>query len=241
MTQTAAPKLKIKRVKKVEDWPTYIRENSDFILNNTHLKHPPLLPEITLYLSDVFNALWRVTETRFEAKNIPPPFWSFAWPGGQALARYVLDNPDMVRGKRVFDFASGSGLCAIAAKMSGADHVVANDVDPLSIVAIGMNAIANHVTVDVLHDNKINRDLPDVDVILAGDFCYEWPMAGYAIEWLRIQISEGKTVLLADPGRNYLPREGLEKLSEYDVATPLEVEDSEIKHTTIYRLLADET
>ncbi len=239
MTESAN-KIKTKRVKKVEDWPTYIKDNSEFILNNTQLKNPPLLPEMKLYLSEVFNALWRVTETRFEAKNIPPPFWSFAWPGGQALARYVLDNPEIVRGKRVFDFASGSGLCAIAAKMSGAASVVANDVDPLSIVAVGMNAQANGVDVDVLHDNKINRDLPDIDVILAGDFCYEWPMAGYAIEWLRAQIKQGKTVLLADPGRNYLPKEGLEKLAEYDIATPLEVEDSEIKHTTIYKLLVEE-
>lgn len=229
-----------KPVRKVADWPAFINANSAFILKHTQLCAPALVPEIALHLCTEFTPMWRMVEAQLEARNAPAPFWSFAWPGGQALARYVLDHPECVRNKNVFDFASGSGICAFAARKAGAAKVIANDVDPLAIVAIGLNAAANKLEVDALHENKINKPLAETDIVLAGDFCYEWPMATYAVEWMRALVRAGKTVLFADPGRNYLPKEGLEELAVYEVATPLDIEDSPVKRPVIYRLLGGE-
>lgn len=223
-----------------KEWPEFIRTSSQFILENTQLLAPALTPEIKLHLATEFTPMWRMVEAQLAVKDAPAPFWCFAWPGGQALARYVMDHPESVAGKTVFDFASGSGICAFAARRAGATRVIANDVDPMAAVAIGLNAAACGLAVEVLHEDKVNRPLEGIDVILAGDFCYEWPMAGYAVEWLRGLVRLGKTVLFADPGRNYLPREGLRKLAEYRVETSKDVEDATVKLTSIYMLLEDE-
>jgi len=212
------------------DWPGFIR-------SHTVLAAPPLVPELSLYLASEITPLWRVTESLLAREDVPPPFWSFAWPGGQALARFILDNPGLVAGKRVFDFASGSGIVALAAKKAGAAEVIANDVDPVAIIAIAMNAAHNQLCISPLAKNCVHDSLAGFDLILAGDFCYEWPMAGYAVEWLRRLAGQGKTVLCADPGRAYLPLEGKEACGRYDVPTTTEVEDSTIKTTTIYRFL----
>jgi predicted nicotinamide N-methyase len=187
----------------------------------------------------VIDPLWRATEEVFQTKNIPPPFWAFAWPGGQALARYILDHPETVRGKRVFDFASGSGLVALAAKKAGAAEVTANDIDPVAIVAIAANAQENNLVLTTLHQNMLNADMAAYDVILAGDFCYEWPMAGYAVEWLRGCVAQGKTVFFADPGRPHAPRDGIAEVARYTISTTTDIEDSVQKVTMVYRLLAE--
>jgi predicted nicotinamide N-methyase len=222
------------------DWTKALQVMHAFIVENTLPQYPPLVPELNLYLVCEINPLWRATEALLAKQNIPPPFWCFAWPGGQALARYILDNPDTVRGKRVFDFASGSGLVALACKKAGAAHVTANDVDPIAITAIGMNAKLNNLDIEVLHDNRMGKPLPDYDVILAGDFCYEWPMAGYAVEWLRSEVAAGREVLFADPGRPHAPRTGIEEIARYTVPTTTEVEDSTSKSTGLFRLGPEE-
>ncbi|MBI3418703.1 MAG: methyltransferase [Proteobacteria bacterium] len=211
-----------------------------FITANTAAASPGLVPEIQLYLATEITPLWRSCEKFLQRENIPPPFWALAWPGGQALSRYILDHPETVRGKRVLDFASGSGLVALACKKAGAVAVTANDVDPMAIVATSLNATLNGQELNVLHDNLIGRALPEVDVITAGDFCYEWPMAGYAMEWLRRLVGEGKTVLFADPGRPHAPLGGFIELFRIAVPTTRDVEDSETKSTGVFRLLADE-
>lgn len=223
-----------------QNWPEFSKRMGAFIMRNTQLAAPPLVPEISLYLANDVTPLWKATEEFLQKQNIPAPFWCFAWPGGQALARYILDNPESVRGKRVLDFASGSGLVAIAAKISGALSVTANDVDPLAIVSIGLNATHNKAALNVLHDNLVGKNLPDYDVLLAGDFCYEWPMAGYAVEWLRGQVAQGRRVLFADPGRPHAPRTGLQELARYAVATTTAVEDSDVKSTGVFNLLPSE-
>lgn len=222
-----------------DDWPEFMRGMSAFITANASPLAPPLVPELTLYLAAEVNPLWRATEELFSSRNIPPPFWAFAWPGGQAMARYLLDHPGTVSGKRVFDFASGSGLVALAAKKAGAAAVTANDIDPVAICAITQNAQRNGLELTVQHANMLNQPLPDVDVLLAGDFCYEWPMAGYAIDWMRSLAARGVTVLFADPGRPHAPREGLEELARYPVPTSRDLEDSEEKLTRVFRLLPD--
>lgn len=224
-----------------EGWPDYIKKTTDFIKENTTLSAPPLVPELQFYLAGEMTPLWKLTEKRMQEKNVPPPFWSFAWPGGQALARIILDRPSLVAGKRVFDFASGSGIVALAAKKAGAAEVTASDLDPTAIVAMMMNAKANGLEMIVSHKNWLGRDMKGFDVILAGDVFYEWPMAMHAEEWLRTEVKdEGIDVLFGDPGRNYVPREDIELLASYDVPTSLEVEDKTIKHTKVYRLLASE-
>jgi predicted nicotinamide N-methyase len=223
-----------------KNWMAYIEKQRGFIREHTAEMRPPLAPEMKLYLADKMTPLWKITEAALGEKDVPPPYWSFAWPGGQALARHVLDKPELVRGRSVFDFASGSGIAGIAAAKAGAAHVTASDVDPAAIVAIGLNAEINGALLTASHDDWCGRSMEAYDIILAGDVCYEWPMAGYAIEWLRREVAAGREVIFADPGRTYLPQEGLEKLAEYDVPTTLEVEDSEVKRTAVYRLLAED-
>jgi predicted nicotinamide N-methyase len=223
-----------------EDWPVFTRRCSKFIIENTALARPPLVPELQLWLASDITPLWKAVEKALDSRNIPAPFWSFAWAGGQALSRYILDHPETVRGKKVFDFATGSGLCALAAKLAGAKEVTANDIDPFAIVATGMNAEANNLQVLVAHEDNVGRALPQPDIILAGDFCYEWPMAGYAVEWMRSLVKQGKTVIFADPGRVYTPHEGTELLATYEVPTPRAIEDSDMKVTRVCRMLEEE-
>ena len=207
-----------------------------FIVANTRLQSPPHTPELTLHLADEVTPIWRMTEEALAEIGLPPPFWAFAWAGGQALARYVLDHPDLVAGKRVIDFASGSGLVAIAAMKAGAAHVLAADIDPFCGAALALNAKANGVAADFTDRNLLDAPPPAADVILAGDICYEKPLAEQVMDWLRQARMAGAEVLIGDPGRTYFPKTGLEHLAEYQVPTTRELEDFEVKRTRVWRL-----
>ena len=210
--------------------------NADaFIHDNSQLLAPPLVPEIQLHLASEVIPLWRKTEEELAKIGVPPPYWAFAWAGGQALARYVLDHPDIVAGKRVLDFGAGSGRVALAAARAGAAHVMAADIDPFAIAAIARNATVNNVTVETLTDNMIGSARM-FDVILVGDMCYERPLAERLMAWLK---SSPAQVLLGDPGRSYFPKAGLTQLASYSVPTTRELEDREIRETGVWRLDRD--
>ena len=209
-----------------------------FILENTRVQPPPHTPELNLHLADEVTPIWRLTEEALSEIGLPPPFWAFAWAGGQALARYVLDHPDEVAGKRVLDFASGSGIVGIAAMRAGAGHVLATDIDPFCGAALEVNRELNGVRVDFTDQNLLDAPPPDVDVILAGDICYEKPLADQVMNWLAAAHVRGTRVLIGDPGRSYFPRVGLEKLAEYEVPTTRELEDREVKKTAVWTLPA---
>ncbi|MBL6937820.1 MAG: methyltransferase [Alphaproteobacteria bacterium] len=209
---------------------------TDFVRNNTQLVSPPLVPEIRLHLATEVLPLWRLTEEELEQQGVPPPYWAFAWAGGQALARYLIDNPETARGSAVLDFGAGSGLVAIAATMCGASALAA-DIDKFATAATALNAAANGFEgLETTNDDLIGSDI-GWDVILVGDMCYERPLAERLIAWLRRAVTEGKTVLLGDPGRSYFPKEGLEKLVGYGVAVSRDLEDREVRDTGVYRLL----
>jgi predicted nicotinamide N-methyase len=207
-----------------------------FVRQQTELASPPLVPEIRLYLASAVTPLWRATEATLAAREVPPPYWAFAWPGGQALARHVLDDSAIVRGRRVLDFAAGSGLVGIAAALAGGAATTAADIDRIAAVAIALNATANGVAIDVLQDDPIGR--PSAwDVVLAGDVCYEQPMAGRATAWLRGLAAAGTEVLLGDPGRSYRPADGLVELARYRVPTSLDLETRTECESVVWRLL----
>lgn len=208
-----------------------------FILENTRLQAPPHTPELQLHLADEITPIWTLTEEALAGIGLPPPFWAFAWAGGQALARYVLDHPEVVAGKRVIDFASGSGLVAIAAMKAGAASVLAADIDVFCEAAIGVNAAANGVEVAFTEIDLLDAPPPPADVLLAGDICYERPMAEAVMAWLGLGRAAGATVLIGDPGRTYFPKAGLEKLAEYQVPTTRELEDMAVKRTSVWTLL----
>ena len=205
-----------------------------FVAENTALLSPPLVPEIRLHLATEVVPLWRKTEEELEAEGVPPPYWAFAWAGGQALARYVLDHPAEVADKRVLDFGSGSGLVAIAAAKAGASEILAADIDAFACAAIALNAIANGVVLRVTHNDVIGMPCT-WDTILVGDMCYERPLAERLLAWLGDCARNGATVLLGDPGRSYFPKSGVEKLGTYNVQTTRDLEDREIRETSVYR------
>jgi predicted nicotinamide N-methyase len=207
--------------------------NTDaFIRDNSQLLAPPLVPEIRLHLASEVLPLWRKTEEELAQIGVPPPYWAFAWAGGQALARYILDHPDIVKDKRVLDFGAGSGLVALAAAKVGARHVTAADIDPFAIAAIARNANANSVTVETTADEMIGTT-DAFDLILVGDMCYERPLAERLMNWLMGVSAE---VLLGDPGRSYFPKAGLTQLATYSVPTTRDLEDREIRQTGVWRL-----
>ncbi|MGC9953407.1 MAG: methyltransferase [Rhizomicrobium sp.] len=206
-----------------------------FVRDNTALIAPPLVPEVRLHLATEVVPLWRKTEEKLEEQGVPPPYWAFAWAGGQALARYVLDHPEVVRGKSVLDFGSGSGLVAIAAAKAGATQVLAADIDSFAAAAIQLNAEANGANLAVTQEDLIGRT-GDWATILLGDMCYERPLAERLLIWLAERRRAGATVLLGDPGRSYFPASGVEKLATYRVETTRELEDREIRETSVYAL-----
>ncbi len=206
-----------------------------FVRNNSSLMSPPLVPEIKLHLATEIEPIWRKTEEELHEMGVPPPYWAFAWAGGQALARYILDNPDIVRGLSVLDFGSGSGLVGLAAKKAGAAHVLAADIDKFSVAAIQANAQANGLDVATTSDDLIGSD-KSFDVILVGDMCYERPLAERLMAWLK---SQDAVILLGDPGRSYFPKEGLTRQALYNVAVTRELEDREIRETGVWRLNKD--
>ncbi|HWD49906.1 MAG TPA: methyltransferase [Rhizomicrobium sp.] len=204
----------------------------DFILSNTALLAPPLVPEIKLHLAVEIMPLWRKTEEELEAMGVSPPYWAFAWAGGQALARYILDHPEIVVGKSVLDFGSGSGLVGIAAAKAGARSVLSADIDHCACAAIALNASANGTRVETCNDDLIGSH-ESWDVILIGDMCYERRLAENLLDWLR---ESGANVLLGDPGRSYFPKSGVERLALYNVQVTRDLEDREIRETGVYRL-----
>ncbi len=209
---------------------------AEFIRANTALIAPPLVPEIKLHLATEVVPLWRLTEEELQEKGVPPPYWAFAWAGGQALSRYVLDHAQEVANKDVLDFGAGSGLVAIAAAKAGAMRATAADIDPFAYAAIKMNAAANSAIVAATTNDLIDSD-GNWRVILVGDMCYERPLAERLMAWLLDRATHGAAVLMGDPGRSYFPKGGVEKLKTYHVQTSRDLEDREIRQTSVYRLI----
>jgi predicted nicotinamide N-methyase len=217
-----------------------IPDRKAFIRANTRLKPVPHVPEILLYVAEESVPIWKKTEEELNAMGLPPPYWAFAWAGGQALARYVLDHPDIVAGKRVLDLAAGSGLVGIAAAMAGASPVTAADIDGFTEAAIALNAEANNAYVDVIVLDMLDHPAPAeprYDVILVGDLFYERDTAARARAFLERHAAIGTHVLIGDPGRTYLPKDRLTRLAEYSVPVTRELEDLEIKRTSVWELL----
>ena len=213
-----------------------IADPAAFIRENTRLQTVPHAPEIALWLADEITPIWRLTEEELGEMGLPPPVWAFAWAGGQALARYVLDHPNEAAGRRVLDFAAGSGLVGIAAMKAGAARVLCADIDPFCQAAVAANARANGVTLDFTAADLLQAAPPDVDVICAGDICYERPMTEAVLAWLARARANGTRVLIGDPGRTYFPRSGLDFLAEYRVPTTRELEDQEIKRSSVWAM-----
>jgi predicted nicotinamide N-methyase len=198
-----------------------------------------MVPEFRLWLATEYVPIWQATEAWMEQQNIDPPYWAFCWPGGQAIARYLLDNPGMVRGKRVIDFAAGSGVSSMAAAHGGAASVTANDIDLLSLVAARLNAEANGLAFEVNADDWLAGPdkAPEADVVIAGDVCYEREMSVLALAWLRNHANAGRLVLLGDPGRNYFSAQGLEELARYEIPTSLQLENRGMRETVVWKVL----
>jgi predicted nicotinamide N-methyase len=207
-----------------------------FLAANTVLGTAPLVPEIRLHLAHEITPIWRATEAWLEQEGVAPPYWAFAWPGGQALARHVLDHPELVRGLRVLDFAAGGGIAAIACALAGAALVEAVEIDPMAVAATRLNAATNTVDVQALHQDMVGTPCR-WDLILCGDVCYEAPMTGHILPWLR-QMARDATVWVADPGRAYLPRAELSVFASYTVPTTLELEDRTTREVTLSVLAA---
>lgn len=216
--------------------PSVRTDPERFILDNAAIMHPPHVPELRLHLATEAHELWLKTEEELEEIGLPPPFWAFAWAGGQGLARYVLDHPDSVCGKRVLDFASGSGLVAIAAAKSGAISVLAADIDPWTETAIRLNAALNGVAVDFTGINLVGKPV-EADVLLAGDVFYDRAFADLLVPWFLELTEKGVSVLVGDPGRAYLPKQRLHAEATYQVPVTRALEDSEIKKTTVWRFV----
>jgi predicted nicotinamide N-methyase len=209
-----------------------------FVRNNTVIETPPLVPEIRLHLATEVTPIWQATEETLARSGLPPPFWAFAWAGGQALARYLLDHPAVVAGREVIDFGSGSGLVAIAAAKAGASHVTAAEIDPFAAAAIVANAALNEVEIAITTADLTENRARTWPVVTAGDICYEQPMAERATAWLRGLGGRGSLVLLGDPGRTYLPTGGMIELARYHVPVSRELEDRETREGVVWQVLA---
>jgi predicted nicotinamide N-methyase len=205
-----------------------------FILENTAILSPPHVPEIKLHLADEAHDLWHKTEEEIGQIGLPPPFWAFAWAGGQGLARYILDNPELVAGKSVLDFASGSGLVGIAAKLAGAARVTCIDIDPYAEAAAGLNAELNSMNIEPV-TAELTKEAPDVEVILAGDVFYDRKFATELRPWFETCVRAGIGIYVGDPGRSYFPKSGFTLLATYEVPVTRALEDAEVKRTTVWR------
>ena len=210
-----------------------------FVGRNTAVGNPPLVPEIRLHLATEVTPIWQATEEGLARGGVPPPFWAFAWAGGQALARYLLDNPAVVAGREVLDIGSGSGIVAIAAAKTGASRVTAADIDPFAAAAIAINAKLNNVTIAIETRDLLDRAVAGWGIALAGDICYEEPMSSRAVALLRRIARRGRPALLGDPGRAYLPRSGLVELARYEVPTSRELEDREAREGVVWQVLPE--
>ena len=212
-----------------------IEDAAAFVRDNTAVERPPLVPEVALHLASEVVPLWQATEADLAETGLPPPFWAFAWAGGQALARFLLDEPDWVAGKRVLDFAAGSGVQGIAAALAGAARVEASEIDRFALAALALNAEANGVALELRDADVIDLPNPGWEVVLAGDVCYERPMAARVGRWLGGLAREGATVLMGDPGRTYLPKHALNACAVYHVPVTRAREDQEIKRTRVWQ------
>ncbi len=211
-------------------------ERRAFIEKHTIVAAPPLVPEIRLHLATEVTPLWQATEMTLAEVGLPPPFWAFCWPGGQVLARHILDHPEFVQGKRLLDFAAGGGIASIAAVQRGAARVLASEIDAFAIDAMAVNGRLNGVIFETTSADLIGQD-GGWDVVFAGDVCYERPMAERIAIWLRALADRGAVVLMADPGRTYMPRGGLEEVARYVVPTSKDLEDRETRETRLWKFL----
>ena len=216
--------------------PQSAASRTAFILANTRLLAPPLVPEIRLYLAEESLPIWQKTEEQLGEINVPPPYWAFAWAGGQALARYILDNPSDLAGMSVLDLGSGSGLTAIAAMKSGAARVLAADIDAIALASIGINAKANDVRIETTAKDLLAESPDRFDVILVGDLFYERQLADKVLAFIELAAAQSALILIGDPQRNYFPRDRFEKIAEYEVPVTRELEDTLIKRTAVWRL-----
>jgi predicted nicotinamide N-methyase len=211
-----------------------------FVEANTAVARPPLVPEIALHQATEITPIWHATESFLEELGLEPPFWAFAWAGGQALARHLLDHPDIVRGKRVLDFAAGSGLAGIAALMAGAARVDAIEIDAYAAAAIRLNAALNGpfggIGPEIRLADIVGEANRGWEVVLAGDVCYEREMAGRVFPWLRRLAATGALVLMGDPDRTYLPKEGLTRIARYAVETTRAIEDTDVRNAGVWRI-----
>jgi predicted nicotinamide N-methyase len=209
-----------------------------FVRRNTAITAPPLVPEISLYLATEITPIWQATEDTLARDGLPPPYWAFAWAGGQALARFLLDHPERAVGRSVLDFGAGSGLVAIAAAKAGAASVLACEIDHFAAAAITANAALNDVAITVTTCDVLDTVDPPCEVVTAGDVCYERPMADRVVGWLRGLAARGTLVLLGDPGRAYLPSEGLVERARYLVPTSRELEDRDTRDGIVWQVLS---
>jgi predicted nicotinamide N-methyase len=206
------------------------------VLAQTSLTRPPLVPELRLHLAGEITPLWERTEEALGAPGADPPFWAFGWAGGLAVARYLLDHPEEVTGRTVLDLAAGSGVGAIAAVLAGARSALAADIGPFAGAAVAVNAEANGVRVAFTGRDLLADEPPTVDVVIAGDVCYERRMTGRVLAWLAAAHVRGARVLLGDPTRGFLPAGGLLRLAEYPVPTPVDLEGVAVRRTSVYTL-----
>ncbi|MDE2444928.1 MAG: methyltransferase [Alphaproteobacteria bacterium] len=211
-------------------------DHKAFIAANTSILAPPLVPEIKLHLAHEALPIWQKTEDELGEIGLAPPFWAFAWAGGQALARYVLDHPECVKGKRVIELASGSGLVGIAAMKAGAAEVLSADIDAFAVAAMAINATLNAVALQISCDDLLASPVPETNLILVGDLFYEKGVAERCFAWVEQAKANGIDVLIGDPGRSYLPKDKLTKIAEYAVPVSRDLEDAEIKNTAVWRL-----
>jgi predicted nicotinamide N-methyase len=214
-----------------------ITDYAAFVRGNTSILSPPLVPEVKLHLAHEALPIWQKTEEQLGEIGLPPPFWAFAWAGGQALSRYILDHPETVRGLRVIDIASGSGLVGIAAMKAGALSVLAADIDLFSVAAMAANATLNNVQIAITSDDLLTQAPPQADVILVGDLFYEKSVAEKCMAWLEQAKVQNIEIFIGDPGRSYLPKNCLHKIAEYEVPVSRDLEDAEIKRTAVWQLL----
>lgn len=211
-------------------------DRSAFVIANTELVRPKLLPELQLHLVTELTPLWHATAEVLERTELPPPFWAFAWAGGQGLARHVLDHPELVRGKRVMDFATGAGLVGIAAALAGATYVEGTEIDPFAVAAAHLNAKANNVAMTVHQRDVVGDALDGFDVLLAGDVFYERDMAEASMRWFVERAKAGLIVLVGDPVRYYSQSRGVDLVATYHVPTSREIEDSDLRESRVFRV-----
>ena len=207
-----------------------------FVRENTAPVTPSLVPELQLCLASETCPVWLQTPEHFSKLGIPEPFWAFAWAGGQALARYIFDNPEIVYGQTILDFGSGSGIVAIAAAKSGAAHVVASDIDEYAKAAIAINAKRNNVDIEITRENFIGID-KNWTTVFAADVCYEKNMSLIINTWLKSLASSGSKVFIGDPQRIYLPKDGLERIKKYSRKTGSRLEDTDLQNAQVWRVV----